>query len=104
MKPPLVFQPHLDCYHGELYQAPRDLFGTEKICGSTSGDAVSGVGGGDQSVLTAPFWTSRSLMRSDRPRLARNSHYASGASTASGVSDTSEAHGSGDGPMFVRHS
>jgi hypothetical protein len=104
MKPPRVLQPHLDFYHGELNQAPRDLFETGKTCRAASRNAVFSVGWGYQSVLTVPFWISRSLLRSDRPPLARNGHYEPDAGIASGVSDTSEAHGSGDGPMFVRHS
>ncbi len=43
MKPPLVFQSHLDFHHGELDQAPRDLFEGRKIYTSTIGGSVSRV-------------------------------------------------------------
>jgi hypothetical protein len=101
MKPPRVFQSHLDFYHGELDQAPRDLFEIEKTYRLTFEDAVSRVDDGDQSVLPAFYWSCRSLLLNQRSRLARKSHYASHASMARGVSSTSEAHGSCDGPMFV---
>lgn len=76
MKPPRVFQPHLDFHHGELNQAPRDLFEVRKIYTSTIGDAVSRVADRGQSVLPVFSRVSESPPEDERPVVTRKSHHA----------------------------
>jgi hypothetical protein len=86
MKPPRDLQPHLDFYHGELYQAPRDLFEGREIGRAISEDAVIRVGDADQTELPASFRRYRALPLNERPRVARNSYCAPHVSIARGVS------------------
>ncbi len=75
MKPPRVFQPHLDFHHGELDQAPRDLFEGRKTCHLTIGDTGSRVHNGNRSANPAYFRVSRSWLSNERMRIARTSRY-----------------------------
>jgi len=51
MKPPRVLQRHLDFHHGELDQAPRDLFEDRKDCELALGDATPRLGGSNIGSL-----------------------------------------------------
>ncbi len=86
MKPPRVLKPHLDFHHGELYQAPRDLFEGRKIGRAISGDAVFSLGDLDQSEPQASFRIYRAVPLDERPWVARNSYYAPYVSIARGAS------------------